>query len=150
MEKISRAQLNSALTTTGRPSAPQLSAEDLTQLSLVVDQMQLRYPAQDTAEPIEGMLWDLERLALRYSTRKVIDALAELRIKPGQKFFPRPDEVAEEIVRQREAHRHDRERRESEERRRREEEDRKRLMSPEEVSWRVEKFGYDPFTEKRA
>jgi hypothetical protein len=36
-------------------------------------------------------------LALKYSLPKVKDALAVLRIKAGQKFFPRPDEVADEI-----------------------------------------------------
>jgi hypothetical protein len=43
---------------------------------------------------------DLERLAQKYSLLKVEEAVDALRIKPGQAFFPRPDEVAEEIERQ--------------------------------------------------
>ncbi|MFP5276956.1 MAG: hypothetical protein ACLGPM_07565 [Acidobacteriota bacterium] len=35
----------------------------------------------------------------------VVAALRELRIRPGQAFFPRPDEVAAEIERQAEARR---------------------------------------------
>jgi hypothetical protein len=53
-------------------------------------------------QSLEGYLADFEQLALRYSLAKVQRALAELRIAPGQKFFPRPDEVAEVIEQQRE------------------------------------------------
>jgi hypothetical protein len=45
---------------------------------------------------MEGMLHDFEQLALRYGLRQVRDVLAELRIRPGQKFFPQPDQVAGE------------------------------------------------------
>ena len=45
---------------------------------------------------------DLEQLALKYSLPKVRKALEAMRITPGQRFFPRPDEVAEEIENQRE------------------------------------------------
>ena len=101
LTKITRAPLSSALSATGRPSELQLSAAEATQLALIVDQMQTRDPAQDMEDSVEGILWDLKRLALRTSLRQVIDALAELRIRPGQRFFPRPDEVAEEIENQR-------------------------------------------------
>jgi hypothetical protein len=51
---------------------------------------------------MEGYLWDFERLALRYSMAEVQAALAEWRITPGARFFPRPDEIAAEIERSRE------------------------------------------------
>jgi hypothetical protein len=50
---------------------------------------------------MEEYLADFERLALRYSLPRVEAALAELRIDLEQVFFPRPDEVASEIERQR-------------------------------------------------
>jgi len=71
-----------------------------------------------------------------------------LRIKAGQNFFPRPNEVAEEIEIQRERavvreiyngdkDFFDRQRRNWE-----------ICMRPEEIAWRREKFGYDPLTER--
>ena len=101
MERVSLVQLNNALTTTGEPSQRRLPDAELTDLGLLMDQMQTRYPSQDQEGSIEGYLADFEQLALKYSLRSVRDALAELRIKPGQSFFPRPDEVAEEIESQR-------------------------------------------------
>ena len=149
LTKITRAPLSSALSATGRPSELQLSAAEATQLALIVDQMQTRYPAQDMEDSVEGILWDLKRLALRTSLRQVIDALAELRIRPGQRFFPRPDEVAEEIENQRASRMRTIDMAEG--RRRREEERlyQEKLMSPIEIAWRIDRFGYDPFTEKR-
>jgi len=52
-------------------------------------------------DSIEEYLNDLEHLALRYSLQSVEDAIASLRIDPEQEFFPRPDEVAAEMRRQR-------------------------------------------------
>jgi hypothetical protein len=91
---------------------------------------------------------DLEQLALKYSLRKVLKALRALRIKAGQSFFPRPDEVAQEIEIQQERaiakdiyngdkDYFDRQRRNWE-----------ICMRPEEIAWRREKFGYDPLTER--
>jgi hypothetical protein len=51
---------------------------------------------------MEGFLWDYEQLALRYSLDEVQGALAEWRITPGARFFPRPDEIASAIVQERE------------------------------------------------
>ena len=45
-------------------------------------------------------LADFERLALKFSLQKVEDAIAALRIDPEQEFFPKPNEVADEIERQ--------------------------------------------------
>jgi hypothetical protein len=46
---------------------------------------------------MEGYLQDFEQVVLKYSLPRFRDALAALRITPGQGFFPRPDEVAAEI-----------------------------------------------------
>jgi len=105
MEQISLAQLNSALTPTAAPSQRQLKPSDMQILSQAVAQMADRYPSQDLSGSLEGYLWDFQRLALKYSLPRVIAALAELRIKPGQKFFPRPDEVAAQIEAGQEARR---------------------------------------------
>jgi hypothetical protein len=68
---------------------------------VLLTQMVDRYPAQDLSDSMEGYLWDFEQLALRYSLGEVRSALAEYRITPGAKFFPRPDEIASAIVDQR-------------------------------------------------
>jgi hypothetical protein len=60
------------------------------------------YPGQDLSASLPGWLQSFERLAVKYSAREVSEAIRELLIAPGQAFFPRPDEVADEIVRQRE------------------------------------------------
>lgn len=98
MEPTNLAQLNSALTKTERPSAPQLSNSDSEELETLILQMADRYPSQDLSGALKGYLHDFGRLALRYGLPSVKAALSEMRIKPGQAFFPRPDEVAEEIV----------------------------------------------------
>jgi hypothetical protein len=67
------------------------------ELSMLIDQTVKRYPNQDLAESMEGYLQDFEQVALRYSLPRFKEALAELRIKPGKGFFPRPDEVSAEI-----------------------------------------------------
>lgn len=102
MEQITRAQLNSVLTATGRPSPKHLSVEESVEISLLITQMAERYPSQDLEDSLEGYLMDFEQLATRHSLPAVKSALLELRIRPGQRFFPRPDEVAEEIERGRE------------------------------------------------
>lgn len=68
---------------------------------MLLAQMVDRYPAQDLSDSMEGYLWDFEQLALRYSLKEVRDALAEYRITPGARFFPRPDEIASAIVERR-------------------------------------------------
>lgn len=66
-------------------------------MALLVKQTAKRYPNQDMTESMEGYLQDFEQVALKYSLPRFREALAALRIKPGQGFFPRPDEVAAEI-----------------------------------------------------
>ncbi len=102
MDRVSLALLNSALTTRSDESRRTLSDGEYAELAVLTAQMAQRYPSQELEQSIDGYQADFEQLALRYSLRQVRDALAELRIKPGQRFFPRPDEVAEEIEDQRE------------------------------------------------
>lgn len=102
MERITSAQLNSALTAQGESSRKSLSSEGSSLLLSLMNNLAKRYPSQDQAESIEQYFQDFEALALKYSLPKVEKALAALRIKPGQAFFPRPDEVADEIENQRE------------------------------------------------
>lgn len=62
-----------------------------------------RYPSQDLSDSLDGYLWDFEQLAIKHTLPVVQDALAALRVRAGQSFFPRPDEVAEEIEHQMES-----------------------------------------------
>jgi hypothetical protein len=103
MEQIDRVSLMNVLTPTSAPLQKRLPAAESVELAVLLAQMADRYPAQDLRDSMEGYLWDFERLALKYSLPKVQAALAALRIRPGQRFFPRPDEVAEEIEAQVEA-----------------------------------------------
>lgn len=102
MERVTQAQLNSALTAQGANLQKSLSKEDSSTLLILLNSLAKRYPSQDQAESIEEYFRDFEALALKFSLLKVEKALAALRIKPGQAFFPRPDEVAEEMEAQRE------------------------------------------------
>ncbi len=103
LERFNQAQLNSALTERGEHSRRSLSTEDSSTLLASVEELTRRYPSQDQEGSIKEYFLDFEQLALKYSLPKVVRALEALRIKPGQKFFPRPDEVAEEIEEQRES-----------------------------------------------
>jgi hypothetical protein len=103
LERVTQAQANSALTEQDASLRRSLSGEDLSILLAEMDSLARRYPSQDQEESIESYLTDFEQLALKYSLRKVQQALQALRIRAGQKFFPRPDEVAQEIEDQREA-----------------------------------------------
>lgn len=67
------------------------------------------YPSQELApETIDGYLLELERLAVTHGLQRLEQAFIELRGRPGQKFLPHPTEVAEEIERQSESTRHER------------------------------------------
>ena len=120
MEQISQAQLNNALIATGRPSQRRLSDADGISLTAILEKTQRRWPTQDNAESIEEYLTDLEQLSLKYSLRRVAAALEALRVKPGQSFFPRPDEIAGEIEEQMDAERYEQERKAAAKRRQRE------------------------------
>ena len=93
----SRSKLTSALKETSRPLQRRLSEADSTVLLVLLGKMARRYPSQDMQDAMTEYLADYEALAVKYSLRSVEEALGNLRIDPEQSFFPRPDEVAEEI-----------------------------------------------------
>jgi hypothetical protein len=97
MERISLAQLNNALTALEESSPKSLSREDSSTLLALVESLTRRYPSQDQEGSIEEYFLDYERLALKCSLPRLTSALLELRTKAGRAFFPRPDEVAEQI-----------------------------------------------------
>ena len=67
-------------------------------LTVLCRQMQAYYPHQEFLEDtIRGYRFDLERLAIAHTLRRVKQALLDLRIRPGQKWFPHPTEVAERL-----------------------------------------------------
>jgi hypothetical protein len=75
-----------------------LNDAQLEQLDQLNRQMQAYYPHQEFAEEtIRGFQFDLERLAVMYGVYRLQTALLNIRIKPGQKFFPHPSEVSEEL-----------------------------------------------------
>ena len=101
LEKINRAQLNSALTPTAGQLQRRLPPEEFQALGILLERTAKRYPNQDMQDAMPEYLADLEKLALRYSLQSVEDAIAALRVDPEQEFFPHPDEVAAEMKRQR-------------------------------------------------
>jgi hypothetical protein len=123
MEAIDKLLQNSELAITSRPLPKRLSDAEAMELGVLLGQMVQRYPGQDLSESMEGFLLDYEALAVKYTLEKVRDALGEMRIKPGQSFFPRPDEVAEMIERKREAGLHEAALREGEKRKKQDEHD---------------------------
>lgn len=142
MERITSAQLNSALQPTSQPSEKRLSVADSAHLMVLVGQMLQRYPSQDLTDSVEGLTRDYEALALKYSLPKVEKALASLRIKPGQAFFPRPDEVADEIENLRERGVNDAIRKDGQQFMEYWDGVRAKLNTPEEKAWRKEQ-GYE-------
>jgi hypothetical protein len=66
-----------------------------------MEKLARRYPTVDQQSSVREYLADFEKLAIRSSLESVIEAFEELRINPAQEFFPKPDEVAREIQRQR-------------------------------------------------
>ena len=101
MEKLTTALLNSVLTPTGGQLQRQLSSSDGLALTVLMEGLARRYPSQDTSDAMQEYMTDYGQLVLKFSLQKVQKAVAALRIDPDQSFFPRPDEVAREIQRQR-------------------------------------------------
>ena len=97
MESVSIALRNSGLTEQDASLRRLLSTEDSSRLLAAMDSLVRRYPSQDQEEAIAEYFQDFEQLCLKYSLPIFLAALSALRIKAGQSFFPRPDEVAEEI-----------------------------------------------------
>jgi hypothetical protein len=72
-------------------------------------QMAAFYPHQEMcAETVEGYMLEFERMAVKQGIHRLEGAFLALRSKPGQKFFPHPTEVAEEIEEQIEAEQEER------------------------------------------
>jgi hypothetical protein len=69
--------------------------EDETALADLLEQMVPRYPHQDLQLSMEGYYRDYLVLVERYGIEAVRQALQELRVMPGQRFFPQPSECAE-------------------------------------------------------
>jgi hypothetical protein len=101
MEKLSQELLNSALMPVASPLQMRLPKEELTALGILLERTLRRYPGQENEGILEEYLTDFEQLALKYSLPKVEDAIAALRVDPEQEFFPKPNEVAREIERER-------------------------------------------------
>jgi len=118
MERVNKATLTSALTAQDAPLQKSLSSGDSSTLLALLETLIRRYPSQDLTDAIGEYMRDFEALALKYSLPAVQRAIEALRIDPEQKFFPRPDEVAEEIEAQREAMKYTIQARESAERQR--------------------------------
>ena len=148
LERVSQAQLENALTVPDESSRALLSKGDSARLLAAMDKLTRRYPSQDQESSIEAYFLDFERLAAKHSVRKVEKAIAALRIKPGQSFFPRPDEVAEEIERQTERGVANDARAEGEKFTDMWRKHLEQIMQPEEVEWRIKKFGRDPYAGK--
>jgi len=148
LERVSQAQLENALTAPEKSSLALLSKEDSLQLLAMMEQLIRRYPSQDQEASIKPYFRDFELLAEKHSVQKVEKAINALRIKPGQSFFPRPDEVAEEIERQTERGVADDLRKEGEKFTDRWHKHMEQIMEPEEVEWRIKKFGRDPYAGK--
>lgn len=97
---ITRAQLKNVLRPTAAPLQLSLSKEDGLYLMAVLNQTAKRYPNQDLTDAIPEYMKDLEKVALKYSVPLVEDAIARLRVDPEQDFFPTPNEVSDEIIRE--------------------------------------------------
>ena len=100
LEKVSKAQLQSALTETGGQLQRRLPKEELKALGVMLEKTARRYPNQDMQMTMGEYLTDFEQLAVKHSLVKVEKALSALRIDPDQDFFPTPSEVAHEIRQQ--------------------------------------------------
>jgi hypothetical protein len=75
-----------------------LSDAEFAELNLLCRQMQAYYPNQEfDDQTIEGYQFDIERLAAQFGLGRMRQVLLDIRIRPGQKFFPHPSEIAEEL-----------------------------------------------------
>lgn len=75
-----------------------LSDSEAQELALLLKQMSAYYPHQEyPQDTTDAYLFDFGRLAERFGLGAVKTALLELRLRSGQKFFPHPTEVLEEL-----------------------------------------------------
>lgn len=99
LERISQAKLSDVLTAPDAQLRRSLPSEELAALGALMESMARRWP-QEVEDSIGTYMADMEQLAIRYRLSRVFDAVQSLRTAPGQKFFPRPDEIADELERQ--------------------------------------------------
>ncbi len=60
--------------------------------------MQDHYPSQEFGpDTVKGYLFDFERLAVKHGLSRFERVMLDFRIRPGQRFFPHPSEVAEAL-----------------------------------------------------
>lgn len=95
LEEVDQAQLESALTAPEKSSLALLSKQDSLRLLKAMDGLVRRYPSQDQESSIEEFLKDYAELAEKHGICRVEKAIDALRL--SAKFFPKPDEVAQEI-----------------------------------------------------
>ena len=79
-------------------SARPLNVAESKVLTVLLDQLSAHYPHQ-TITNETGEIWReaFEMLVRRYTLPRLQTALREFLIKPGQKFFPHPGEIAEAL-----------------------------------------------------
>lgn len=140
--KPDRALLKNVSTGLDVSSPALLSKEDSCHLIAMMEELTRRYPSQDHESSIAAYFKDYEKLASKCGMRRVQKAVEALRIMPGRAFFPRPDEVAEEIEHQREKGIMAAMVKEGKQFDRQYKAWADMYMSPEEVAWRKEK-GYE-------
>lgn len=101
MERIAELAVQRLVGSSGlseRGTGLRLSDEQSEQLTILCRQMQAYYPHQEFLdETVEGYQFDLERLSAMYGLARVRQVLLDIRIKPGQKWFPHPSEVSEAL-----------------------------------------------------
>jgi hypothetical protein len=75
-----------------------LTSEQFETLSLLCRQMAAFYPHQELSpDTVQGYMSEFERIAVKHGIDHLQSAFMALRSKPGQRFFPHPSEVREEI-----------------------------------------------------
>ena len=101
LERITAIEVRQLVESNGlsvRGTERQLSDAEFNLLNLLCKQMQAYYPHQEFLdETVHGYQFDLERLAVIYGLKRVRSVLLNIRIKPGQRFFPHPSEVSEAL-----------------------------------------------------
>lgn len=76
----------------------QLDGVELDHFLILMEQMWAYYPHQEfSPETVDGYQFDMERLAVRFGLTSVKAVLLDLRLRVGQKFFPHPVQVLEEL-----------------------------------------------------
>jgi hypothetical protein len=81
-----------------RPSEERLNDAEFSILAQLTTQIMKAYPHQELGESLEIFLRGYEILTVRHGLPRVKEALQELLVTPGRKFFPHPSELAEVLT----------------------------------------------------